>query len=74
MSDVFSFEDSPFVEKNIYTVGTNDAKEFPNVKYVGTKYHNGKAMLCFSTKNGNQVTINPSYLSFAIKEKEINNG
>ena len=74
MSDVFSFEESPFVEECTYTVGTNDAKEFPAIRYVGTKFHNGKAMLCFSTTNGKEVTINPSYLSFAIKEKGVNNG
>ena len=73
-----SYDDGLLIEGKIYTVGTNDGKEFRTVKYKGTKLLNGKPMLVFETNNivGTQhLTINPSFHTYTITQiKENNNG
>lgn len=52
-----------------YTVGINDGTMFKRVIYKGTKFFNGKPMMCFETENKSQVSVNPSYHSFTIEEQ-----
>jgi len=55
-----------------YDVGQNDGTIFKKVRYVGTKQHYGKPMMCFRTDNKQTITVNPSYNSFCVgQESEI---
>ncbi len=51
-----------------YDVGINDGTIFKKVRYIGTKQHFGKPMLCFKTENKETITVNPSYNSFCIEQ------
>jgi len=51
-----------------YDVGQNDGTVFKKVRYIGTKQHFGKAMMCFKTDNKETITVNPSYNSFCIEQ------
>ena len=50
-----------------YTVGMNDGCTFKNIIYEGTKQFYGKNMMCFKTNKSEQITVNPSYFSFAVE-------
>ena len=63
-----SIDEDLLTEGVEYSVGTNDGKIFNRVTYKGTKNFSGKAMMCFETENGSQVSINPSYNSFTVEE------
>ena len=65
-----SFDESIFVEGQEYIVGTNDARLFKDVSFLGTKYYEGKAIMVFQTNTGQQLTINPSYHSFTLESPE----
>jgi len=70
-----SYDDGLLQEDKIYTIGTNDGKEFRSVIYKGTKLFNGKPMMVFKT-NGiskEQLTINPSFHTFTITQTKENN-
>ena len=58
-------------ENEIYTVGTNDGKEFRRVLYKGTKLLNGKSMMVFKTEDNSRLTINPSFHTFTIQEQPL---
>jgi|TARA_Y100001951_G_C11155953_1_gene191965 putative NADPH-quinone reductase len=51
----------------IYSVGTNDGKEFREIQYVGQKLMNGKPCMVFVTGEGSQLTVNPSYHTFTLE-------
>ena len=68
MVDSYSFNQIIFEEDGIYSVGFNDGREFSRIKYVGTKLLNGKSMLCFKTEESLDLSVNPSYVSFYIKQ------
>ena len=56
-----------------YTVGMNDGCTFKNIIYEGTKQFHGKNMMCFKTNKSEQITVNPSYFSFAVEcETDVN--
>ncbi len=62
-----------YVLNRFYTVGTNDGSEFRNAVFTGTKLYHGKPMLTFKMDAGRRhgdvnLTINQSYLSYAIEE------
>lgn len=69
VEDVFtsSFDDDILFTNFPYIIGLNDSKEFKKVVYKGTKLFHGKNMLTFETIEGDRLTINPSYLSFALE-------
>ena len=54
---------------NSYTVGTNDGREIPEVRFTGMKLLNGKPMMVFKTVDKQTVSINPSYYTFALEEE-----
>tara|TARA_R110002020_G_scaffold404541_1_gene614660 strand:- start:181 stop:414 length:234 start_codon:yes stop_codon:yes gene_type:complete len=54
-----------------YTVGTNDGREFRHVTFKGYKLLNGKPMMVFKTDYNKQLSVNPSYYSFTLKEDRI---
>ena len=68
MVDSYSFNQIIFEEDGIYGIGLNDGREFNRIKYVGTKLLNGKSMLCFKTEESLDLSVNPSYVSFYIKQ------
>lgn len=68
MKEISTYNDEILIEGCEYSVGTNDGKEFSKVAFEGYKKLYGKTMLSFRTNNNKQVTINPSYMSFAIEE------
>ena len=68
MKQISTYNDEILIEGCEYSVGTNDGKEFSKVAFEGYKKLYGKTMLSFITNNNKQVTINPSYMSFAIEE------
>tara|TARA_R110000737_G_scaffold349796_2_gene386908 strand:- start:589 stop:843 length:255 start_codon:yes stop_codon:yes gene_type:complete len=68
MREISTYNDEILIEGCEYSVGTNDGKEFSKVAFEGYKKLYGKTMLSFITNNNKQVTINPSYMSFAIEE------
>jgi|TARA_B110000263_G_C15243373_1_gene480494 hypothetical protein len=68
MREISTYNDEILIEGCEYSVGTNDGKEFSKVAFEGYKKLYGKTMLSFRTNNNKQVTINPSYMSFAIEE------
>jgi len=68
MREISTYNDEILIEGCEYSVGTNDGKEFSKVAFEGYKKLYGKTMLSFKTNNNKQVTINPSYMSFAIEE------
>ena len=54
-------------------VGMNDGCTFKNIIYEGTKQFHGKNMMCFKTNKSEQITVNPSYFSFAVEgETDVN--
>ena len=65
-----SFDETIFVEGQEYIIGTNDARLFKDVSFIGTKYYEGKAIMVFETQKGQQLTINPSYHSFTLESPE----
>ena len=71
MVDSYSFNQIVFEEDGMYSVGFNDGREFRRIKYVGTKLLNGKSLLCFKTEESLDLSINPSYVSFYIKQANI---
>tara|TARA_R110000744_G_scaffold371720_1_gene482921 strand:+ start:61 stop:315 length:255 start_codon:yes stop_codon:yes gene_type:complete len=68
MREISTYNDEILIEGCEYSVGTNDGKEFSKVAFEGYKKLYGKTMLSFRTNSNKQVTINPSYMSFAIEE------
>jgi hypothetical protein len=68
MREISTYNDEILIEGCEYSIGTNDGKEFSKVAFEGYKKLYGKTMLSFRTNNNKQVTINPSYMSFAIEE------
>ena len=68
MREISTYNDEILIEGCEYSVGTNDGKEFSKVAFEGYKKLYRKPMLSFRTNNNKQVTINPSYMSFAIEE------
>lgn len=70
MKPINSFDDSLLAKGIEYTIGTNDGMQFSNVIYLGTKLMTGKHMMVFSTKDNNQLTINPSYHTFTLENND----
>ena len=68
-----SFDDNLLAEGSVYTVGTNDGKEFQKVIFVGYKLMNGKPIMVFSTEETHpkQITINPSFHTFTMEEEMV---
>tara|TARA_R100001594_G_scaffold147135_1_gene199671 strand:- start:9 stop:266 length:258 start_codon:yes stop_codon:yes gene_type:complete len=62
-----NYSEKVLTEGARYTIGMNDGCTFKNVIYEGQKQFNGKSMMCFKTDESKQVTVNPSYFSFAIE-------
>ncbi len=57
---------------NSYTVGTNDGREIPEVRFTGMKLLNGKPMMVFRTVSNKKVSINPSFYTFILEtDKEL---
>ena len=69
MREISTYNDEILIVGCEYSVGTNDGKEFSKVAFEGYKKLYGKTMLSFRTNSNKQVTINPSYMSFAIEEE-----
>jgi len=69
MKEISTYNDEILIEGCEYSVGTNDGKEFGKIAFEGYKKLFGKTMMSFRTNNNRQVTINPSYMSFAIEEE-----
>ena len=69
-----SYDDNLLTEGSIYTVGTNDGKEFQKVIFAGYKLMNGKPIMVFATEetHSKQVTINPSFHTFTLEEEITN--
>ena len=68
MVDSWSYNQIVFDKDEVYSVGFNDGREFNKIKYVGTKLLNGNSMLCFKTEELLDLSVNPSYVSFYIKQ------
>ena len=45
MHNTYSYDDKCLQQGSLYTIGTNDGKEFRRVVYKGTKLLNGKPMM-----------------------------
>jgi len=69
MREIATYNEQILVEGCEYSVGTNDGKEFSKVAFEGYKKLYGKPMMVFKTTANKQVTINPSYMSFALEEE-----
>ena len=69
MKEIATYNEQILVEGCEYSVGTNDGKEFSKVAFEGYKKLYGKPMMVFRTNDDKQVTINPSYMSFALEEE-----
>ena len=69
MREIAPYNEQILVEGCEYGVGTNDGKEFSKVAFEGYKKLYGKPMMVFRTTANKQVTINPSYMSFALEEE-----
>ena len=69
MKEIATYNEQILVEGCEYSVGTNDGKEFSKVAFEGYKKLYGKPMMVFRTTANKQVTINPSYMSFALEEE-----
>jgi len=69
VEDVFtsSFDDDILFANFPYIIGLNDSTSFKKVTYRGSKMFNGKNMMVFTTNEGDNLMINPSYLSFALE-------
>jgi|TARA_Y100000034_G_scaffold69568_1_gene83998 hypothetical protein len=63
-----SYDEGLLHENCLYTIGTNDGKEFRMVTYKGTKLFNGKPMLVFETESKSRLTVNPSFHTFTLEE------
>ena len=61
-----SYDDGLLKENSLYSIGTNDGKEFRKVVYKGTKLLNGKPMMVFETIDNEKLTVNPSFHTFTI--------
>jgi len=68
MKEISTYNDEIFIEGCEYSVGINDGKEISKVAFEGYKKLYGKTILVFRTSKDKQVTVNPSYMSFAIEE------
>jgi len=68
-----SYNQLIFDAEERYSIGFSDGREFNKMTYIGTKLLNGKSLLCFKTEDKLDLTINPSYVSFYIKETYTNN-
>ena len=68
MKEISTYNDEIFIEGCEYSVGINDGKEISKVAFEGYKKLYGKTILVFRTSKNKQVTVNPSYMSFAIEE------
>ena len=67
------YSEKLLIEGTRYIVGMNDGCTFKDVIYEGTKQFHGKNMMCFKTNKSKQITVNPSYFSFAVEgETDIN--
>ena len=73
MKEIATYNEQILVEGCEYSVGTNDGKEFSKVAFEGYKKLYGKPMMVFRTTANKQVTINPSYMSFALEEETVMN-
>ena len=69
MREIATYNEQILTEGSEYSVGTNDGKEFSRVAFEGYKKLYGKPMMVFRTTDNKQVTINPSYMSFALEEE-----
>lgn len=70
MVDSWSYSEIKFEKDKRYDIGFNSGIEFRKVKYIGTKLFNGKSMLCFKTVEDVDLTVNLSYVSFLVREKD----
>lgn len=68
MVDSWSYNQISFDENETYSVGFNDGREFNKIRYICSRLLNGKTMLCFETEDSHDLTLNPSYISFYIKD------
>ena len=68
-----SYDDGLLRENCMYSIGTNDGKEFRRVVYKGTKLLNGKPMMVFETIDSQKLTVNPSFHTFTITENKGEN-
>ena len=69
MREIATYNEQILVEGCEYSEGTNDGKDFSKVAFEGYKKLYGKPMMVFRTTANKQVTINPSYMSFALEEE-----
>jgi hypothetical protein len=69
MKEIATYNEQILVEGCEYSVGTNDGKEFSKVAFEGYKKLYGKPMMVFRTTANKPLTINPSYMSFALEEE-----
>jgi|APSaa5957512535_1039671.scaffolds.fasta_scaffold46626_2 hypothetical protein len=75
-NDIFtsSYDDNILFPNFPYIIGMNDSTSFQKVTYRGSKMFGGKNMMVFTTNEGDNLMINPSYLSFALENpSDINN-
>ncbi len=68
MVDSWSYNQLTFDKEETYSIGFNDGREFDKMVYIGTKLLNGKSMICFKTEDKLDIVVNPSYVSFYIKQ------
>ena len=73
MVNSLSYNQLIFDAEEQYSIGFSDGRDFNKMTYIGTKLLNGKSLLCFKTEDKLDLTINPSYVSFYIKEIYTNN-
>jgi hypothetical protein len=66
-----TFDGDVFIEGVQYTVGTNDGQAFRKVTFKGRSNNAGKQVLQFEIENNANLTINPSYMSWAVEENGI---
>ena len=59
ISTSISYDDGLLEENSLYSIGTNDGKEFRRIVYKGTKLLNGKPMMVFETIDNERLTVNP---------------
>ena len=69
MREIATYNEQILTEGSEYSVGTNDGKEFGKVAFEGYKKLYGKPMMVFRTTANKPLTINPSYMSFALEEE-----
>ena len=74
MHNTYSYDDKCLQQGSLYTVGTNDGKEFQRVTFNGWKLMNGKQVMSFTTTERQKLTINPSFHTFTIEDIETKQG